>query len=69
MKKQHDKYTEKKIAKFLEVFRNNFYYFLHRTLTKRAMENAEYQKKLKAFMNVCILSVYKRVAILKEKRG
>ncbi|MEK7339755.1 MAG: IS3 family transposase, partial [Verrucomicrobiota bacterium] len=48
MKKQHDKCTVKKMAKLLEVSRSNFYYFVHRTITKRAMENAEYLKKIKS---------------------
>ncbi len=48
MKKQHDKYTVKKMAKFLEVSRSNFYHFVGRKLTKRAIENAEYLKKIKS---------------------
>jgi putative transposase len=48
MKRQHDKCTVKKMAKILEVSRSNFYHFVHRKPTKRAMDNAEYLQKIKS---------------------
>ena len=36
------------MAKFLEVSRSNFYHFIHRKPSKRAIENAEYLKRIKS---------------------
>jgi putative transposase len=48
MKEQHHKFTVKKMANFLKVSRSNFYHSLHRAPSKRAVEKAEYLKKIQS---------------------
>lgn len=47
MRGQHHKLEIKKMAKFLGISRSSFYYSLCKRPSKRAIENAEYLKKIK----------------------